>query len=234
MLAVKDGLDAFLLGCFLFGLIFSFVSLFVGSIHIGAHHLALPRHHAGGPPGTHAGHAAHDARNGHHSAGDHLTMSPLNTGSILAFVSWFGGVGYVLRDGLGIATPLSLLVGLVGGVIGAWLIYQFLAKVIAPYDRALDPEDYRLPGTLARVIGTIRPGGTGEIVFEQGGVRIACPARSRDGEVIARGSEVVVLSYERGIAQVGPWDDLLGATRLSRSDPPRGVTATAERRDPAA
>ena len=70
----------------------------------------------------------------------------------------------------------------------------------------MDPADYHLPGTLGRVTVGIPVGGTGEMVYAQGGGRKTAAARDADGRQIGRGTEVVVLRYERGIAYVRPWD----------------------------
>lgn len=86
----------------------------------------------------------------------------------------------------------------------------FFARVIAPNDRALDPAHYRLPGTIAIVSSAIRSGGTGEIVYEQAGVRQVSAARAADGAAIPRGSEVVILRCERGVAFVEPWSVFVG------------------------
>src|SRR6185437_10526258 len=57
-------------------------------------------------------------------------------------------------------------------------------------------------GVLGKVTSSIRQGGTGEIVYTQGGTRHATGARSEDSSAIAKGSEVVVTRYEHGIAYV--------------------------------
>ena len=64
-----------------------------------------------------------------------------------------------------------------------------------------------------RVSGTIRGEGTGEILFSQNGARRFSPARSENGEPIARDTEVVVMRYERGVAFVRSWDDVSSADR---------------------
>jgi hypothetical protein len=62
-------------------------------------------------------------------------------------------------------------------------------------------------GVLGRVSSTIRPSGTGEMMFSQMGSRRAAAARSESGAEISKGSEVVVTRYERGIAYVRPWEE---------------------------
>jgi hypothetical protein len=221
MLAVHDGFDALLLGCFFFGLIFALASL-LGGIG-GAGHLHLPVHtgqvHLPGHVGHihlpgHVGHL-HAPQPGHASAADgshgqRETVGPLNLSSLLVFISWFGGWAYLARNGLHWVLAVSLLVGFVAGLIGAALVFLWFAKVLVRMETALDPADFRLPGTLARITSSIRAGGVGEIIYEKGGVWQVSAARSCDGKAIARGTEVVIRACERGIAAVEPWEDFLG------------------------
>ena len=61
---------------------------------------------------------------------------------------------------------------------------------------------------LGKISSSIREGGTGEITYLQEGTRRACGARSEDGTAIAKGEEIVVTRYEKGIAYVRRWEDL--------------------------
>jgi selenocysteine lyase/cysteine desulfurase len=63
-------------------------------------------------------------------------------------------------------------------------------------------------GVLGTVSSSIRPSGTGEMIFLQKGIRRAAPARGEDEAIIPSGTEVVVTRYEHGIAYVRPWDEL--------------------------
>ena len=182
MLVLDDTLDIVLLGCFLFGLVFSALSLLFGDLGIGGDGSA-------GEVGV---------------GGDGLPLVNLST--ILAFVAWFGGVGYLVRRGAEWSAPISVLLGVAGGVAGAMAVAWFLRRVVAPNDRALDPADYRLPGTVARVTSSIRAGGTGEVIYEQAGVRQVSAARATDGRAIPHGAEVVVVRALGGVALVEPAD----------------------------
>lgn len=195
MLVVKDGLDALYLGSFLFGLLFAALSLLLGGSHLAHHHGPL-------------GHLPASAK--HHGIGPEGAPGWLNSGTVLAFIAWFGGVGYLVRNGLDAYAWVSVLTGLLGGLGGAAIIGWFLLKVILPADQGMDPADFQLPGTLARVTSAIRAGGTGEIVYEQGGVRQVSAARSHNGRPLPRGTEVVVLGCERGVASVQAWTSLVG------------------------
>jgi hypothetical protein len=64
-------------------------------------------------------------------------------------------------------------------------------------------------GVLGKLSIGIRSGGTGELIYAQQGTRRVAGARSEDGQPIARGSEVMVTRYEKGIAYVRPWEDPL-------------------------
>jgi len=48
------------------------------------------------------------------------------------------------------------------------------------------------------------------LVFTRGGTRHVAGARSEDGAAIPKGSEVIVTRYEKGIAYVRPFEDVLG------------------------
>jgi hypothetical protein len=48
------------------------------------------------------------------------------------------------------------------------------------------------------------------MVYTQMGTRRVCGARSDDGTAIAKGTEVVVTRYEKGIAYVRLWSEMSG------------------------
>jgi hypothetical protein len=101
---------------------------------------------------------------------------------------------------------VTIVVALGGGIVGAGVIFLFMAKVLTPDAVPLDPADYHMPGTLGRVTVTVPGNGTGEMVYTQGGTRKTVAARGAEAQDIMRGTEVVVMRYEHGIAYVRPWD----------------------------
>lgn len=185
----------FYLLCFLVGFALSLVSLLAGSVH-----LHLPHFHL---DGLHMPHG--DAP---HAGGGEL--SPVNFGTIAAFLAWFGGTGFLLRHYYHVWFLLVLGIASLAGLGGAAIVFWFLAKFLVRPDENLDPADYDMIGVLGKVGSTIRPGGTGEIVFSQEGSRRSAPARSEGGNAIARDVEVVVTRYEKGIAYVRRWEELTG------------------------
>lgn len=127
----------------------------------------------------------------------------------MTFLAWFGGIGYLLTQIYAFWFLLTLGFALIGGTVGASLVFWFLAKVLLAHDHTMDPADYRMVGTLGTVSSAIRPGGTGEIVYSQDGARKYCSARSDDGTPVPKGTEVVVTRYDKGIAYVSRWESML-------------------------
>jgi membrane protein implicated in regulation of membrane protease activity len=191
-------MDTFYLICFGVGLVLSVAFFLGGFAHLHLGHLHI----------SHSGLA-------HHGTGAHASgsrgLSALNGFTFTAFLCWFGAAGYLLhRYSIFVAT-LVLLLSVVSGVLGAALLWAILFKVLLPRERVLNSEDTEMTGVLAKVSDSIRSdGGIGEILFLQTGARRSSAARSDDGRTIERGTEVVVIRYERGIAYVRPWAELEG------------------------
>ena len=127
-----------------------------------------------------------------------------------AFLAWFGGVGYLLTRYSTLQVGLGLLASVASGLVGGGVIFLFLTKVLMSNDENMDPADYEMVGVLGKVSCPIREGGTGEIVYSQMGTRRVCGARSDDATAIAKGTEVVVTRYEKGIAYVRLWSEMSG------------------------
>jgi hypothetical protein len=207
----------FYLICFAVGFCFSFFSFVFGGSRFGKLHLPhfhghahLPAAHGPAPvTGGDSGSAVAnpgDAAHTHHGA----TVSPLNPPSLAAFLAWFGGAGYLLTRfsalWVGTALSLSVLAGLVGGAI----IFFFLTKVLISDQEYLDPADFEMVGVLGKLSVPIREGGTGELIYSQMGTRRVCGARSETGCAIAKGTEVVVTRYDKGLAYVRLWSEMSG------------------------
>jgi hypothetical protein len=127
-----------------------------------------------------------------------------------AFLAWFGGTGYLLTRYSSIWFVIGLGVALLSGLAGAAIVFFFLSRVLMSDEENLDPSDFEMVGVLGRTSVPIREGGTGEIIYSQAGTRRTCGARSENGNSIAKGSEVVVTRYEKGIAYVRLWTDMAG------------------------
>lgn len=186
--------------CFAVGLVLTLLSAVSGLGHLSFGHLHLPHLHLGK---LHiVGH--HDPAQAHGNNG----LSAFNGFTLMAFLCWFGGTGYLLRHHTALAGVAVLVFSLLSGFAGSALVFGFLTRVLLSRERVFTEEETAMPGVLARVTSSIREGGIGEIAFSQGGARRAAAARSETGAAIARDAEVVVLRYERGVAYVEPWSEM--------------------------
>ncbi len=213
----------FYLICFAIGFCFSFFSFVFGGSRFGRLH--LPHFHGHGV-GTTTGPAPHAPIAGGHTPVVHGTaashaagadqaaggsnVSPFNPPSLAAFLAWFGGTGYLLTRFSTVWVGLGLLLSVASGVGGGGIIFFFLSRVLISDEENMDPADYEMVGVLGRLCVSIRAGGTGEILYSQAGTRRVCGARSEDGSAIAKGTEVVVTRYEKGIAYVRLWSEMSG------------------------
>ena len=188
--------EIFYLVCFLVGVTLSVLSFLGGSLHMPHFHLHVP--HGG----------AHFGGGGHAAGGSGSQMPFLNFGTITSFLTWFGGAGYLLTRYSSLVVAGVLVLAFVAGLLGAMIVFWFVAKLLLKHDRELDPADYEKVGVLARIASPIRAGGTGEIIFSQEGTRQTCGARSENGEALARGTEVIITRYEHGIAYVRRWEEM--------------------------
>jgi hypothetical protein len=208
----------FYLICFAVGFCFSFFSFIFGGSRLGRLH--LPHFHGHGvghvpvtqgpvAPATAASHAAGVARPAGTTARG-ASVSPFNPPSMAAFLAWFGGTGYLLTRFSAVWVGFGLLLSIVSGLIGGGVIFLFLSKVLMSDEECLDPADFEMVGVLGKLSVPIRQGGTGELIYSQMGTRRVCGARSEDGSAIAKGTEVVVTRYEKGIAYVRLWSEMSG------------------------
>jgi len=180
------------LTCFLAGLLLTVVSfVFGGHLHL---HLPVHLHFSG-----HVPHLSTQSANG---------ISPFNLTTMVIFVTWFGATGYLVTHYDSSAAGIALLASTGVGLAGGALMYFFLARVLVAHEQPLLDCDFDMTGMLGRISMPIREGGTGELIYSQEGTRRSCGARSEDGRAIDRGTEVVVMRYDKGIAYVRRWDEM--------------------------
>ncbi|MGB0014912.1 MAG: hypothetical protein WBQ03_25190 [Candidatus Sulfotelmatobacter sp.] len=211
----------FYLVCFAVGFCLSFFSFVFGGARVGRLHLPHFHGHVAGAhlptttavPATHAPVSAHAPAGVKTTAGQAVQqsgVSPFNFVTSTAFLAWFGGTGYLLTRYSGVWVGFGLLASISSGLVGGGIVFLFLSKVLISDDENMDPADYEMVGVLGRICSGIRAGGTGEMIYTQMGTRRVCGARSEDASAIAKGSEVVVTRYEKGIAYVRLWSEMSG------------------------
>ncbi|HLB89961.1 MAG TPA: hypothetical protein VJK29_20045 [Terriglobales bacterium] len=217
----------FYLICFAVGFAFSLLSFLAGGLrwhfrlpHLPHAHLPAPRIQVGHGPAV-AGHgAAHPPAGGGKAVmgGQPSQISPFNFVTMTAFLAWFGGTGYLLTRYWSVWFAMGLGIAVLSGLAGAAIVFLFLSKVLISQEENLDPADYEMVGVLGRISVPIRAAGTGEIIYSQAGTRRTCGARAEDGSAIAKGNEIVVTRYEKGIAYVRLWTEMAGEESASAED----------------
>jgi hypothetical protein len=194
------------LGTFAFGVIFTLVSFALGAfgsgdgVHLHGLDLHGADHGAGG-----GGHDAH--------------ISPFSISTVSAFLAWFGGAGYLLTRFTHLTALLDLLLAATVGLVGGGIIFVALGKYVLPRLTELRQEDFQIPGSVGHLSVSIPAGAVGEIVYSVGGAQQVDSARSVSGEAIERGTEVVVLRREKGIAYVERWDQFAAGNQLPPGEP---------------
>jgi len=141
-------------------------------------------------------HADHGAAHGHGGP------SFFNLSSILASLTVFGGMGYMLNQ-IGMTSSLLILLIAIGaGLVVGWLFFLFYAKVIYKHDHSMKESDFDLSGQLGKLSVPINGKGMGEMMFVMHGTTRSISVRSENGESIPKGTKVVVLHTNKGIATV--------------------------------
>jgi len=188
----------FYLLCFFVGFIFSVLSFLGGATHIhlpARWHLPFhSAHHAGGMAG----------RGTIHARG---SLSWFNAMTIMTFLAWFGGIGYLLSTHSRLVAMVALGIAVVSGVMAASMVFKFMARIVKVTESQMLDWDYRIEGTVGASSSPIRQDGTGEMIFEQRGVRKSVAVRSEDGKPLPNGTEVAITRYENGIAYVKKWEE---------------------------
>jgi membrane protein implicated in regulation of membrane protease activity len=175
-------MNTLFLVCFLVGVslsVFSFVS---------AHHIHFMKHHV-----------LHDGR------GLRSRLSAVNMTAITAFLTWFGGAGLVVAQTTRLGALPAGAIAVIAGTAGGSIINRLIRGLVRS-ERPLLPSS--IVGKVATITSPIRAGGTGEIVYSLHGTRHAEAARADSGAGIDKGTKVVVVRHEKGIAYVSSLDEL--------------------------
>lgn len=222
-----DSLSLLFIACFLFGLLFMVAAALLGSLGHGAHATHSIGHgtHVGGHiatghattvQGLHVGHGiAHSVTQGTKgsvaktdSAGNNFSLfGYVNPTTVALFLLGFGFFGYVFHDSAGFILPLTLVLAAISGFVVAALLLALISRVFGDSEGATIQDVSDRVGMLGKISLTIQENGIGEVLYiSPGGMRKSIPARSIDGRRLERDQEVVIVNYQRGIAEVDTWD----------------------------
>ena len=134
------------------------------------------------------------------------TLSWLSPLTLAAGALWFGGAG-LLAEGLlpAAASAVAVPLAVVAAVLGAALVRAAMAAFVRASTPPLHGDAVGAVGTLS---APIRADAPGEVLYTLEGLRCSAAARSVGGTPLPRGTSVVIVRRERGIAWVEPLDPL--------------------------
>src|SRR5256884_5145399 len=131
----------FYLFCFLVGFSLSVVSFLAGAVHI---HLPV-KWHLPFHLGHHWGGGHGGVRGAFKGAAE---ISWFNASTIMAFLAWFGGTGYLLTRHARLLALASLGISVVAGLFAGWVVFRFMVKLVQRDDAPMTTEDRRVEGAL--------------------------------------------------------------------------------------
>src|ERR1700679_1378331 len=129
------------LGCFIVGFSLSLLSFLAGAVHIhlpfnlhwphgwhfGGHHANLNFGSHGAAGASHAPAGSSGSQQGS-SGASHLSW--FNASTVLAFLAWFGGVGYILTTHSTMLTVVALAFATLAGLGASWIVFRFMVKLM--------------------------------------------------------------------------------------------------------
>lgn len=208
----------FYLICFLVGFALTMFSLLVGIFHIdfpGKWDNFLHGGHAFGHIHGAHGFGHHGVGHGHGTGDGHAPH--LNFSTVMAFLAMFGGTGFLLSRHSRFEAYLALGASVGAGLVGAAVVSWYFTKIMIDYDKSMRPDDFDLIGTIGKITISTSHAGTGELVYEQNGARKSVPVRSDDENVLARGDEVVVTRFEKGVAYGKKFEEFVSGSAPAAS-----------------
>ena len=137
-------------------------------------------------------------------------MAYLNPIAIFLFLFGFGLFGYLFHNFGHLFTLLTLIIAVVGGLLVTFVIFALLERLFGDSEGSTIQDVSDRTGLIGKVSITIQANSLGEIIYTSpGGMRKSIPARSVLGERLERDQEVVVVNYQKGVAEVDTWDHFM-------------------------
>ncbi|HKC75746.1 MAG TPA: hypothetical protein VKF37_16345 [Chloroflexota bacterium] len=221
-------MHAVFVACLLGGFVATVVLAALGALgagHAHAGHLTTSGTPHGHLPGAHSPHGQAVKGPGLHGATQTpavphqlavtlgWTLSWLSPLTLAAGALWFGGAG-LLAEGLlpAAATTVAVPLAVVAAVLGAALVRAAMAAFVRASTPPLHGDAVGAVGTLSAPIRVDAPG---EVLYTLEGLRCSAAARSVAGTPLPRGTTVVIVRREQGIAWVEPLDPLAALNQQS-------------------
>lgn len=137
-----------------------------------------------------------------------LTEGPLNPTVVLAFMTIFSSMAYLMEKFTSIHSFIIFLASIVTAIIFVALLNVFILVPLSQAEATLAYSDEDLKGRVGKVIISIPIDGFGEVMIQGYGGNIAKSAVSFDKEAIAYDTDVLIIEVENGVLHVLPHDNL--------------------------
>lgn len=133
-----------------------------------------------------------------------LTLSWLSPLVVVSGLLWFGAGGLIADLTLPwLSLPIALIAAVGGAALVRGLISAFIHSSATPLSAVAE-------GAIGELSVAVRPNAVGEVIYVLEGLHRSAPARSVDGAPLPRGTQVIIVRRERGVALVSPLDPLSG------------------------
>jgi uncharacterized membrane protein len=223
LMIATDPLSLLFIACFLIGLVFFVVTALLGNLghgmaHSVSHHSSVVHttstHAASHGPIHTSGQTASSHNTSHAQTNtqseNQALLTLFNPTAIMLFLLGFGFFGYLFHNTIHAVAAITLILAGIGGVLIAALLLVLVGRVFGDSEGETVQDVSDRTGLLGKVSITIQENSLGEIIYvSPGGMRKSIPARSINGHRLERDQEVVVVNYQRGIAEVDTWEHFI-------------------------
>ncbi len=128
-----------------------------------------------------------------HISHSEVGLSPLSPITIATFVTSFGGMGLILSNLTKLPPFASATIAAVFGLADAAVMFVVYGRFLSGMQSSSEVRSGEVVGKLAEVVTPIAAEHLGEVSFVARGARVHGPARSEDGQAIARGTRVEIV-----------------------------------------
>lgn len=137
-----------------------------------------------------------------------ITEGPLNPTVVLAFITIFSSMAYLMEKFTSVGSLIIFLASLITALILVTLLNVFILVPLSQAEATLAYSDEDLKGRVGKVIISIPIDGFGEVIIQGNGGNIAKTAVSFDKEAIAYDTDVLIIEVENGVLHVLPHEKL--------------------------
>src|SRR5947208_16786888 len=100
---------------------------------------------------------------GNLKGGAHISW--FNASTIMAFLAWFGGTGFLLTRHSHFWALLSLSISMAAGLLDGWVVFRFMVRLVQVDDAPMTSEDRRVERARGTSSISIRETGKVEITL---------------------------------------------------------------------